>query len=198
MAKQVEAVSTENFKRKVSAVVRSGKSVRGNIQDLFHFAIVHYLNPENNGDLSLASYLYQQVEAVRSLNHKQLAVAFEDTINVKLRNTKAGDKVFGKARKGEEPTLLDGADLTASWWEISREVVVKDVDLLKLLEQAKRNIAATQGDEPKRKLVEDQECIVDDAIGILTDAITRLTNAQSIRNAAAEAEAGTVIKDIAA
>ena len=101
MAKQVEAVSTENFKRKVSAVVRSGKSVRGNIQDLFHFAIVHYLNPENNGDLSLASYLYQQVEAVRSLNHKQLAVAFEDTINVKLRNTKAGDKVFGKARKGE-------------------------------------------------------------------------------------------------
>lgn len=198
MAKQVEAVSTENFKRKVSAVVRSGKSVRGNIQDLFHFAIVHYLNPENNGDLSLASYLYQQVEAVRSLNHKQLAVAFEDTINVKLRNTKAGDKVFGKARKGEEPTLLDGADLTASWWEISREVVVKDVDLLKLLEQAKRNIAATQGDEPKRKLVEGQECIVDDAIGILTDAITRLTNAQSIRNAAAEAEAGTVIKDIAA
>lgn len=191
MSKKTERkpVSSENFKSRVADVVRSGKSIRGNIQELVMFAIVFYLDPENNGNTANLTYLYDKVAGVKSLNHRQLGIFVEDTVNVKLGKTSDGDAVFKKAVKGDAPSLRDGADLTVNWWEYGRVTAPKALDIFKQLETLRKGIAAATGDEAKKPLVEGQELIADAASGMLTDMITQLQASLTLKTAEAEAAA---------
>ena len=196
--KEREAVSGDNFKRRCAAVVRSGKSIRGNIQELMQYACVSYLNPENNGNTNDLTYLFTQVASVKSLNHKLLGQCIEDTVNVTLAKTSEGGFVFKKAVKGTEPALLDDADLSAPGWEHGRVNTPKAVDILKSLDALVKTLDSTQGDEAKRPLVEGQQCVLDDVMQRVKELKAWAEGSISIRTAAAKAEAGTVITDIAA
>lgn len=198
MSNERKAVSATNFKQRVGALVRSGKSIRANAQECIQYAVLSYLNPENNGNTNDMSYLYQQVASVKSLNHKLMGQYIEDTVNVKLAKTSEGEFVFRKAVKGAVPAFTDNGDIDANWWEHGRPIEPKPVDLVKLLETAIKAIQQTEGDTPKRALKEGQECVATDLLGRLSDTKTWMENAISIRNAAAQAESGDVIQDIAA
>lgn len=166
-------VNGSNFRKKVAAVIRSGKSIRGNIQELFQYAAVRYLNPESNGDLSDMTYLFQQVASVKSLNHNTLGQFCEDTLNIKLAKTQDGTPVFRKAVKGEAPAIRDDGDMSANWWEHGRAPTDSPVDVLKTLSAAVKKLESTQGDTPKKALVPGQECVVTSALNALTGAIAR-------------------------
>lgn len=170
MSTQREAVSTGNFKSRVASVVRSGKSIRANIQELAMFALVFYLDPKNNGNTEYLTHLFNAVAGVKSLNSRTLGHYIEDTANVRLRKTDNGDFVFRKAVKGEEPALLDGADLTANWWDHGRGPSEKPVDVLKILETAIKTLEKTQGDAPKKELVANQSGAVQPCINTLREA----------------------------
>lgn len=194
MSKEREAVTADNYKRRVSAVVRSGKSIRGNIQELMHYAMVSYLDPENNGNTGDLTFLFQSVAGVKSLNHKLLGQYCEDTVNVKLAKTSEGEQVFRKAVKGQEPQLLENADLTANWWEHGRTTEPKAVDILKQLDTMLKTLEATQGDEAKRVLVAGQEHVIDDVMTRVKELRSWTERTVVVRVAAIEAEAGEVIK----
>ena len=198
MSKQREAVSGVNFKKKVGAIVRSGKSIRGNVQECAQYAMVTYLDPANNGNTNDLTYLFTQIAGVKSLNHKLLGQFIEDTVNVKLAKTSEGEQVFRKAVKGSTPSLCDNGDINAPWWEHGRTNDPKAVDLIKVLEAAIKTMGQTQGEDAKRPLTDGQQCVIDDLMARLSDTKTWAENAISIRTAAAQAEAGTVITDIAA
>lgn len=196
--KEKAPVSADNFKKRVAAVVRSGKSIRGNIQELAQYAMVAYLNPENNGNTADITYLYQQVAAVKSLNHRTLGLYLEDTVNIKLGKTSEGDAVFRKAVKGEAPSLRDDADLSANWWEHGRVTTPKAVDVVKLLETVAKNIAATQGDEAKREITAGQELVADELISKLKELGTWVETTVERRVAEAAGEADNVVEHTAA
>lgn len=198
MSKKEKApVDRKNFKSRVAAVVRSGKSIRGNIQELAQFACVCYLDPESNGNTSEATYLYQQVAGVKSLNHRLLGQWFEDTVNIKLGKTSEGDAVFRKAVKGDAPSLRDDADLSANWWEHGRVTTPKAVDADKLLETMIKQIKSTQGDEAKREITAGQELVADELISKLGEL--RLWVETTVERRLAEREgAADNVADIAA
>lgn len=198
MSKIRDAVNGSNFKKRCSAVVRSGKSIRGNIQELAQYAMVNYLDPANNGNTGDMTYLITQVASVKSLNHKLLGQFIEDTVNVKLTKTSEGGVVFKKAVKGETPALHDDADVSSPWWEHGRSPEVKAVDILKSLESMLKTFENSQGEGAKRPLADGQQCVFDDVTARLKELKTWTEGAISIRNAAMEAEAGTVIQEVAA
>jgi hypothetical protein len=170
-------VNGSNFRRKVAAVIRSGKSIRGNVQELVQYAVVRYLDPASNGDTSDMTYLFQQIAGVKSLNHRILGEYIEDTVNVALRKTQDGTPVFRKAKKGETPTLLDNADLSAPWWEHGRVTEAKALDAIKKIRADIKALESTQGDEPKRTLIAGQEVCVQGLINDLMGAVARAESA---------------------
>lgn len=166
-------VTAKTFKSRVAAVIRSGQSIRANIQELVQYAIVQYLDPVNNGNTADLTYLYQKVKGVRSLNSKTLGDYVEDTVNVALRKTSDGEFVFRKAEKGTDPALRPHADLSAPWWEHGRTPDPKAVDILKRLASDIAALESTQGDTPKKPLVAGQEVCVQEVINSLTGALAK-------------------------
>lgn len=162
-----------NFKQRVDGVVRAGKSIRANIQELCHFAFVAYLDPKNSGNTADLSYLLLRVTEVKSLNASRLAMYMEDTVNVKVGKTKDGEPVVRKAVKGDAPSLREGSDLTAPWWEHGRAPANNDVDILADIERLIRKIEGTQGDEPKKSLKSGQQPAVDHVLTALMGARAR-------------------------
>ena len=168
-------VTSKNFRAKVaSQVVRPGKSIRENVQNLAFFAFDRYMSPDSNGDLSDAIYLFQAVAGVGSLNHTRFGQWAEDTFNVKVSKTQDGKPSFRKDGKGIVPGLRENADITAPWWEHGRSPEPKPLDLIKDLEGEVKKLEATQGDQPKRAIAAGQECAVTAAINELTGLIARV------------------------
>jgi hypothetical protein len=192
--KKVKApTDSDNFKKRVAGVIKSGKSIRANIQDLMHYAILQYLDPANSGNSADLSFLQAQVTGVKSLNHKLMGEYIEDTVNLKLGKTAEGAPVFKKAVKGDAPSLTDTADLTANWWEHGRVTEPKLVDLLKVIDTAIKSVSSTiNNDADKRKgLVEGQMCAVQQTLKGLEDqrtATLKLINDAAAESAAVEAE----------
>ena len=197
MSKERDAVNGSNFKRRCAAVVRSGKSIRGNIQELYHYAVVSYLDPANNGNTNDLTYLFTQVAGVKSLNHKLLGQCIEDTINVKLAKTSEGGFVFRKAERGVAPSLLDDADLSAPWWEHGRTPEIKEYDIIKSLEAMVKALeASVSGDEKKRPICPAQAGIVAEVTQRVNELKSWTERTIAVRAAAANAEAGTVITSL--
>ena len=170
--------SSENFRKRVDGVVRSGKSIRANIQDLALFAIVAYLDPKNNGNLNDLTYLIAQVCGVKSLAGNRLIMWTEDTINVKVGKTQDGEPVCRKATKGEDPALRENADLNAPWWEHGRAPVNKPVDILAEIDKLVKRIESTQGEEAKKELAAGQDCMVPGVLNDLSGLKARAERAQ--------------------
>jgi hypothetical protein len=173
--KKVRApVDAGNFKKRVAGVIKSGKSIRGNIQELMQFAIVDYLTPASNGNTSKMTFLYSAVQGVKSLNHRTLGQFVEDTVNVTLSKTSEGEPVFKKAVKGDAPSFRDGGDIDAPWWEHGRVNEPKAVDLLKVLDAAIKSVSSTiNNDAAKRKSLQaGQMCAVQQTLTGLEDQRT--------------------------
>ena len=199
-AKKVRApVDNGNFKKRVAGVIKSGKSIRGNIQELVQFALIDYLTPASNGNTAKITYLYTQVAGVKSLNHRTLGMFVEDTVNVKLSKTSEGEMVFRKAVKGDTPSFREGGDIDANWWEHGRDPAPKPADLLKILDAAIKAVSATiNNDAEKRKpLVDGQMCAVQqtlDGLEVQRTATLKLINDHAeemarVEDAAAEEDA---------
>jgi hypothetical protein len=186
-------VTSKNFRQKVSNVIKSGKSIRGNVQELVQYSVVRYLDPESNGDLSDMIYLFQQIAGVRSLNHSLLGQYLEDTVNVKVAKTQDGTPTIRKAQKGEAPSLRDNADLSAPWWEHGRAPSVNPVDILKSIEQLEKKIESATGDQPKKPLVAGQECAATAALNELSGLRARVK--RLIEDAARESECPDALED---
>lgn len=161
----------ENFKKRVDGVVTSGKSIRANIQELFQFATVAYLDPVNNGNLNDMTYLFKSVAGVKSLAHKRLFEYGEDTLNIRVAKTSDGEVVVRKAVKGEAPSLRPDADLSAEWWEHGRAPADTAVDILKVLRADIKKLESTQGDEAKKALAAGQETALQGVINKLSGAL---------------------------
>ena len=177
----MSVVNAKNFGSKLSGVVRSGKSMRANIQELTLFACVFYVDPANSGNADFLNRIFVALRDLKSMNHKLWVTAVEDTVNVKLRG-KAGEERFGKAQRGVEPSFVDAPVLTTgvNWWDHGRDVAPKDLDMLKSLKQLATQIEKTQGEKATKKLAEGQEC----AVSLVLRAL-----------AAAEAQAERAIED---
>lgn len=134
------AVTTSNFKAKLSSVIKAAKSGRANLQALIEFGLAHYAE---HGD---TVYLQQCVDAcvgVGSLNTSRMISFIEAHANITWRKkeSKEGDKiaVFSKAA-GQQAEVLP---VTTAWWEYEKpDAELKAKDVLKMMQDMHKRIAS--------------------------------------------------------
>ena len=180
-----------NFKARVAGVVRAGKSIRENVKVLMQFAIVVYLK---TGNTECSRHLLQEVKGLRSMSDSRLGQWTEFTVNVRVGKNSDGDIVVRKAVKGEEPALTEHGDIDSAWWEFAKAPANNAVDMIKDLESLIKKIESTQGDEPKKSMLEAQRPFAD-------GVATRLLGAKAFLEAElrrAELEAHADVEDISA
>jgi hypothetical protein len=166
MAYKTETTAA-NFPKRCTGVITSGKSIRDNIHDLAKYAIGEYLNPARSGDLSDLTRLIQAVDASKALSTTRFAIWLEDAVNVKCARNKDGEMTVRKAEKGQEPAVLDPAVFGAYWYEYGRPPANNPVDIVGAINKLLKSIESTQGEAPKKKLKDGQQCAVDHAVTAL-------------------------------
>lgn len=112
-------VTSKNFGRKLSGVIKSAKTMRGNLQNLLLFGMEHY---GAHGDTGYLDRCMEACVGVASLPTQKMKVFIQEHANVTYREVEIkdgkdkGKKVHVFKKKGKEPVYKEP---TMNWWEFS-------------------------------------------------------------------------------
>lgn len=113
------------FNRKLSAVVKSAKTMRGNVQELIVAGLVHY---EQHGDTGYLTDLARACKNVRSLPTLTITEYIKAHANVgwgKLKDKQSGFKKVGKEIEVQMPNVT-----WFDWEGGTHNEIKEDYDLL--------------------------------------------------------------------
>ena len=112
-------VTAKNFGRKLSGVVSSAKTMRGNIQNLMLFGMEWYLE---HGDTGYLDRCMDACVGVKTLPTQKCKQFIQEHANVTWREVEIksgknkGKKVSVFKKRGKEPSYKEP---TTNWWDIS-------------------------------------------------------------------------------
>jgi len=112
-------VTSKNFGKKLGGVVKSAKTMRGNIQNLILFGMEHYAS---SGDTGYLDRCMESCVGVNSLPTQKMKIFIQEHANVSWKEVEiksgkdTGKKIHVFKKRGKEATYKEP---TTNWWEFS-------------------------------------------------------------------------------